>query len=56
MNESFTDIAKQWIEEVSKKQKLTKHQKSAVISFALWADMVIRDDELRKELKNGEEN
>lgn len=52
----FTTSAKHWIEQISKKRKLTKNQRHAVMAFAMWMDEVIRQQELQERIQHGKEN
>ena len=57
MNELVSEVAREWIEQVEKRQKkLNKQAKQAVLSFAIWMDTVIYNEEKRKEKKHDTEN
>jgi len=57
MNEQpFYTAAKTWLENIEKKTKLNKKMRRAVMSFALWLDLMIRQQDKIEENKHDKEN
>lgn len=53
---SLQKLAEEWIQQIEKTKKLNKQSKHAVISFAIWIDNVIRNEEKKEDLKHDQEN
>jgi hypothetical protein len=52
----FQTAAKEWIGQIEKQRKLSKLARRSVLSFAIWMDEMIRNQELKEEMEHGKEN
>lgn len=50
-NNPFATAANAWIAMLSKKRKLTKHEKRAVIAFGAWLDTYLQKQDMEEQIR-----